>query len=260
MAENNKKNSVEEQRARQRELIELKRQKEAFAEDPDNYTAEQSDTAYVQSRRSKIENFWYYSKFAIGFAVIVILILAVGITQCATRTDYDMTIVLYFKNYADSAMSENLATVAEQYCEDLNGDGKVEVLVVNCAIPDATRLADGDGTNRLLGQFQNEEAITYIVDTGAFNDLKESFGNDFLYYGMNLPDLNGAGLKLNGSVFDAAFDTVSDNYTDTFDYYLIRRNVGENSTANKKGVEKHIRNSENFIEAVKNDPYLNGRE
>lgn len=254
------KNSVEEQRARQRELIEMKRQKEAFSEDPEHYTPTEQPVAYVQSTRSKIENFWYYSKFVIGFVLIVVLILTVGIVQCSGRTDYDMTVVMYFKTYADSTMSENLATIAEQYCEDFNGDGAVEVLVVNCSIPDEKRLSDSDSTNRLLGQFQNDEAIVYIVDKGAFNDLKNSFGDDFLYYGLNLPDLEGAAFKLNGTVFDAAFDTVSENYTANFDYYLMRRNISEKSTANKKGVSKHISNAEKFIKAVIADPYLDGKE
>lgn len=255
MANNKKKNSVEEQRERQRELIELKRKREAFKEDPENFEHEEK-VVYVQSTASKISNFWYYSKFAIGFMLIIAIILAIGVTQCATRTNYDMTIVLYTKTYVNSAMSENLAAIAEKYCDDVNKDGKVEVLVVNCAIPDDQRLADSDGSTRLLGQFQNEEAIVYIVDKGAYDDLANSFGDDFLYNGLNLPDLNGTAFQLNGTVFDAAFNKVSENYTNGFDYYLMRRNVGEKATANKGDVKKHIQNANKFITRVVSDPGL----
>lgn len=256
MAENGQKNSVEEQRERQRELIELKKRREEFNENPDEFKPEGNGEAVKQTTRSKIENFWYYSKFTIGFILIVAVILTIGISQCASRIDYDMTIVLYFKNYADSTMSENIATVAEKYCDDHNGDGKVEVLVVNCAIPEGSQTADGDAATRLLGQFQNEEAIVYIVDKGAYDDLAGSFGDDFLDYSLNLPDLDGTAFRLNGTVFDMAFNAVSTDYTNNFDYYIMRRFVGEKATANKGDVKKHIGYADRLIRNIVADPQL----
>lgn len=256
MANNRNKNSVEEQRERQRELIELKRQREAFKDDPEGFKPQQGPEQVAQTTRSKMENFWYYSKYTIGFILIVAVILTIGISQCASRPDYDMTIVLYFRRYVDSAMSENIASVAERYCDDHNGDGKVEVLVVNCAIPEGQAKNDGDASTRLMGQFQNEEAIVYIVDTGAYDDLAGSFGDDFLDYSLSLPDLNGTAFHLNGSVFDAAFDSVSEDYSATFDYYIMRRFVGEKATANKGDVKKHITYADRLISAIVADPYL----
>lgn len=259
MADKRKLNSVEEQRARQRELIELKRQKEAFNENPKGYTPQPTDDVAVeQTTASKLSNFWYYSKYTIAFIVIVAIILAISIGSCVTKTKYDLTIVLYFKTYANSTMSENLATVAEEYCEDYNGDGKVEVLVVNCSIPDDHRLTDSDGTTRLLGQFQNEEAIVYIVDTGAYNDLESSFGYDFLDNSLNLPHLDGTAFQLNATAFDAAFNVVSEDYTANFDYYIMRRAINENSTANKGDVKEYSAHADAFIRSVMADPYMNG--
>ncbi len=259
MADKRKLNSVEEQRARQKELIELKRQKEAFNENPNEYTPlESGEVAVEQSTRSKVSNFWYYSKFTIAFMVIIAIILGVCIGSCVSKTEYDLTIVMYFKTYANSTMSENVATIAEQYCEDYNGDGKVEVLVINCSIPDDQRLTDTDGATRLLGQFQNEEAIVYMVDTGAYDDLESSFGYDFLDNSMNLPHLDGTAFQLNGTAFDAAFNVVSEDYTANFDYYLMRRAINESSTANKGDVEEHIAHAEALIRSVMADPYMNG--
>ena len=257
MPDSKKRDPVEEQRARQRELIELKRQKEAFQENPEEYKPEKDEAVFVQSRRSKVENFWYYSKFTIAFLLIVGVILGIGISSCVGRTDYDMTIVLYLKTYINSTMAENIATIAEEYCEDTNGDGEVNVLVINCSITE--KLADSDGATRLLGQFQNEEAICYIVDTAAYDDLNTNFGKDFLYDGMGLPDCNGTAYKLNGTVFDAAFNTVSEGYTNNFDYYMLRRSISEKSTANKKDVREHINNAEAFIRAVMADPYFESK-
>lgn len=258
MADKKKRGSVEEQRIRQQELIELKRQREAFKENPDNYVPCVSDsTEPKQSARSRLSNFWYYSRFTIIGCLVVAIFLGFAVSQCASKTKYDLTIVLYTKTYTNSIMSENLATVAEQYCEDYNGNGEVDVLVVNCSIPDSDRLHDSDASTRLLGQFQNQEAIVYIVDTGAFKDLKTSFGDDFLDDSLQLPDLDGTAFKLNGTVFDAAFESVEQGYTNKFDYYLLRRNVGDTLISDKKGVEEHSKNANAFIEAVLKNPYMN---
>ncbi len=256
MANDNKRDPVEEQRARQRELIELKRKKEEFIENPEEFVPEGNKTDFVQSRKSKLQNFWYYSRFTIAFILILAIIMTIGIAQCTGRTEYDMTVVMYFKTAANSTMSENLATVAEQYCEDYNKDGEVNVLVVNCSIPDDTRLVDTTAATRLLGQFQNEEAIVYIVDTGAYEDLKNSFGDDFLLTDSEMPDLDGTAFHLNGTIFDAAFNAVTEDYTNEFDYYLLRRRVSENATANKGDVAEHSRRADRFIRAVMSDPGL----
>ncbi len=256
MAYNKKRDLVEEQRARQRELIELKRQKEAFKENPEEYEPTYNEVVFVQSRKSKWQNFWYYSKFTIIGCLLLAIIIGIGISSCVGKIDYDMTVVLYTKTFVDNTMSQNLSSILKEYCEDYNGDGEVNVLVVNCSIPSKLTQEGSDSTNRLLGQFQNEEAICYIVDTEAYNDLNTNFGKDFLYDGMQLPDLDGVAFKLNGTVFDEAFNIVSDGYTNNFDYYLLRRHIGENSTANKGDVAEHVRNAEKLIRSIIADPYF----
>ncbi|MBO5746647.1 MAG: hypothetical protein J6S13_06110 [Clostridia bacterium] len=255
MGDNTRKNSVEEQRARQKELIELKRKKEAFQENPDEFQHEGPAEAVAQTTRSKLENFWYYSRFTIIGILIIAIIFTIAVVQCSTKPKYDLTVVLYTKTFVDSVMSENLAAIAETYCEDFDGNGEVNVLVVNCAIPDSQRLADGDASTRLLGQFQNEAAIVYIVDKAAYDDLSKSFGDDFLDSSLKLPDLDGTAFQLNGTVFDAAFNKVSHGYSNKFDYYLLRRRIGEKATANKGDVKTHSKNANTFISAVLSDPY-----
>ncbi len=250
-----KRNPVEEQRARQQELIELKRKKEQFKENPEGYTPDEVKAEYVQSAKSKLSNFWYYSRFTIIGMLIVALIFSVAVTQCATKTEYDLTIVLYFKRFAMSTMSENVATIAEQYCPDYNGDGEVNVLVVNCAASDDERRANVDTSTRLLGQFQNEEAILYMVDAEAYRDLQSNFGTDFIYSGMKLPHLDGSAYCLNGTAFDAAFDAVSPNYSNQFDYYIMRRNVG-GTMIDKGDVKQHVTNAEEVIRNIMEDPFL----
>lgn len=260
MSDFKKSGSVEEQRKRQQELIELKRQKQLFESDPEEYKPSETPSATaVQTARSKLANFWYYSRFTILGILIVAAILAVGITQCASRTKYDCTVVLYFKHYVSSAMIENLSTIAEQYCEDYNGDGEVNVLVMDCAIPDDERMLETGlaKSTRLTAQFASAEAIVYIVDKEALEELDEIAGGIFVDDSLGLPDYDGKAFSLNGSVFDAAFDTVSNGYSDTFEYYIIRR-VVEGTTIDGKGdVDMYSKQADEFIRKIVSDPYLN---
>ena len=252
-----KKGSVEEQRARQRELIELKRKKQEFEENPDQFSHEGPKEAEVLHGRKRWQNFWYYSRKTVVFILFIAILFVFGVTQCVTKKKYDVTIVLYMKQYVESTVIWNLQTVAEKYCQDYNGDGEVNVLVVDCAVPENERLTNAEKGNALAGQFVNSEAILYIVDNGAYDDLYNSFGSDFLYYGMRLPDKDGSALQLNGTSFDAAFDSVLENYTENFDYYILRRNIkGDTLIAGKSGVKDHVKHAEELIRNIIADPLL----
>ena len=257
------KGSVEEQRKRQQELIELKRQKQEFEEHPDSYeTAYSSGEAAVQTTRSKIANFFYYGKYPILFTLIVAIILSVGVTQCAKRTKYDCTVVLYFKHYVSSSMVENLSRIAETYCEDYNGDGEVHVLVMDCAIPDEERMLETGQAKatRLMAQFASEEAIIYIVDKQALEDLDSVAGGVFVDDSLKLPAYDGKAFPLNGSVFDEAFNAVSPGYAENFEYYVIRRVVSGTAIENKSKVGKYSAEADEIIGKIVADPLLENQK
>lgn len=257
MADKDQHDIVEEQNKRQRELIELMRKKQEFEADPEGFVPEGGDTAAVpQTRRSKIANFWYYGKFTIAFILIIAIILAIGVSQCAGRTKYDCTIVLYFKHYCGSAMIDNVSKIASMYCPDTNGDGKVNVLVMDCSIPEEERMLDTGvaKSTRLGAQFTNKEAIIYIVDKEALLSLDEIANGVFVDDSLKLPEYDGKAYKLNGSVFDNAFNSVYENYTDNFEYYVIRRCVDGTAIENKKGVGKFSKLADEIIGKITEDP------
>ncbi len=253
----NKNNPVEEQKRRQKELIELKLKKQEFQRSPDDFVHE-GIPKIEQSTASKVFNFWYYARFSIAFIVILAIILAIGVTQCANRTKYDMTIVLYMKQNITSTMVENLSTVAELYCEDLNGDGEKNVLIMDCAVTDEDKLSDigMSKTTRLQANFSNQEAIVYIVDKEGFLELSALDDGEFMVDSLELPEFDGRAFKLNGSIFDDAFNTVDENFSDSFEYYITRRVVRGTQIEKKKDVEKFSNQADEFIRVVTSDPLL----
>ena len=258
MSDNKKLDLVEEQKKRQQELIELKLKKQQFESNPEEFRHEGGAPELVQDTKSKIANFWFYSKRAIAFILVVVIILAIGITQCASRTKYDMTIVLYMKHSISSIMVENLATVAERYCEDTNGDGEVNVLILDCAATDAEKKTDVgmNKATRLQASFSNHEAIVYIMDEDAFLELSALDEGEFISDDLELPLFDGRCFQLNNTLFDDAFDTEGFNYTDSFNYYLARRVVTGTQIEKNKKVAVFSEQADEFIKAVMNDPEL----
>lgn len=258
MADHKKDGLVEEQRRRQQELLELKKKKQEFEENIDSFEPEGPEAAAPLKGFARVKNFFHYAKGVIAFTLIVCIILAVGFVQCARRTEYDCTVVLYFKHYVNSAIVENLAEALEQYCEDTNGDGEVNVLVMDCAIPDEERMLETGRakSTRLMAQFSSEEAIVYIVDKECLEELDEVAGGVFVDDSLGLPEYGGKAYKLNGSVFDEAFDTVSYGYSNEFEYYIIRRCVEGTAIEGKKKASKFSEQGDRLIESVMSDPML----
>ena len=259
MPQSKKKDAVAKQREEQQELIELKRKKQEFESNIEAYEAPKpSEVAVKQGFMSKISNFWFYWRFKLLAFLIIAAILTVGVHQCATRTKYDMTIVVYFKTYLSSNMIENIAKIAENYAEDTNGDGEVNVLVMDCAIPDEEReLETGRAkSTRLMAQFQNKEAIVYMVDDEALAELDTLANGVFVDNSLELPGNEGKSYQLNGSVFDAAFDTIELGYSKNFNYHLVRRIVDGTQLEKKKDVAKYSEQGNRFIKAVMADPNL----
>lgn len=258
MSDIKKSRSVEEQQRLQRELIELKRQKQQFESNPEEYKNKGGTAEIVLTKKQKLSNFWYYGRNTVIALVIIAVLIAVCVVQCTGRTEYDCTVVLYMKRTALPEMIENVATVMEKYCPDYNGDGEVNVLVVDCAIPDEERMLENGlaGSTRLMGQFASEKAIIYIADKEALLELDQIGGGVFVDNSLSLPEFDGKALKLNGTVFDAAFNVVSEKYTNQFDYYILRRAVIGTAIEGKGDVNEYSNQADEIIGNIVADPEL----
>lgn len=268
MSNNDKNGLVEEQRRRQAELLELKKKKQEFENNIDEFQPQGPQEKTELKGAAKFKNFMHYAKGAIVFTLIVCVILGIGIVQCAGRTQYDCTVVLYMKQRLSTEIIENVATVLEQYCPDTNGDGEVNVLVMDCAIPDDARMSEWGQSKatRLSSEFANEESIIYIVDKAAFDELSALDDGNFISSSLKLPLFDGKAFQLNGTIFDSAFDVVEEsanekneyNYSENFEYYIVRRSVSGTLIEKKKNVKKYSEQADKIIKSIVADPMLEG--
>ncbi len=183
---------LEEQRRARQEFLKLKQmQKGEMAPEP-----KPSEVAYVpRTFGEKMSNFWFQYKGAVIAIAITVVLLAVLIVQCATRVEYDLEILYFTYTPTLDVQTEKMADYFEKYATDVNGDGEVNVTVLNCSVEKDTK--DIQYRNTVYTKVQtvlagNEKSLLVIADAqsvkyfdnieiegGVFESEPLTLGEDF---------------------------------------------------------------------------------
>ncbi len=180
MAEKKKNEILEEQRRARKEFLRLKKMQQGeLAPDP-----KPSEVAIVpKTKKEKLQNFWFQYKGRIIAITLIAIILAVMITQCVTKPKYDIKIVYFSYTATIDAQTELIADYFEKIATDINGDGEVNVLVINCSFEQNENNAQYRET--MLSKMQativsDEEALLFITDEESIKYFENaSIGNIF---------------------------------------------------------------------------------
>ena len=130
MSEKETNEILEEQRRARQEFLELKKMQSGEMKAP----PKPSEVAIVpKTPKEKWDNFWFQYKWYVVAITAVTVVLAVLITQCATRTKYDMEVVYFTYTAALDEQTNAVAKYIAGYAEDVNGDGEINIQVVNCS-------------------------------------------------------------------------------------------------------------------------------
>ncbi len=132
----------------------------------------------------KRENFWYHYKWHTIGLIVTVAVLAILISQCVSRPKYDFNVVYFSYTPIMDNQAELVAEYFEKYGKDLNGDGKVEVGIMNCSFSETAN--DPQYKNTQLQKLQSYivgeyKAILYITDDRSikFFDNISSEGSFF---------------------------------------------------------------------------------
>ncbi len=183
--------------------------------------------------REKAENFWYHNKWiAIGAAALC-LVAVICVVQIITRPKYDCQVVVYMDNFMDKASSEALQAQLEKYCPDTNGDGEVNVLIVDCCVyKNMSTSQMKDVLDRVQAQLMDPSSVLFIVDDETITQLDEIAPEIFV--NKQLPSLAGRGVNLAGSSIDEAVQKADTADTIKGNYYIAVRNFSESSAVHPK--------------------------
>ena len=192
MSEKKRNEILEEQRRARQEFLELKKMQNGEMEAP----PKPSEIAIVpKTPKEKWDNFWFQYKWYVIGIVAVTVILAVLITQCATRIKYDYKVVYFSYSAVIDEHTAKIADYLKPYAEDTNGDGEVNIQVINVSF--SNKSGDSQYRYSMLTKLQalltgDENAILYITDSesykyldgisesgGLFEDEPYKFGENF---------------------------------------------------------------------------------
>ena len=186
MPNNHEIETIKEQKKARRSYLELKKmQKGQIPPEP-----KPSEIALVPKTFSqKLKNFWYHDKKVVLVSLFFVIVMTLMTVQCARQPKYDLQVVLFTYNPVLNNYSDNMAEYFEKYCEDINGDGEVNVKVINCSFDakDDTRSYRKSKITRLEQAIASEaSAVLYITDPESLKHF-DTFEKDFF---------NGKSVKL----------------------------------------------------------------
>ena len=181
MAEKKTNEILEEQRRARQEFLDLKKMQQGEMEAP----PKPSEVAIVpKTPKEKWDNFWFQYKWYVIAITAITVVVAVLVAQCATRTAYDYEVVLFSYTSVLDEQADKIADYIEKYAEDMNGDGEVNVQILNCSFTDSASNTQYRYT--MMTKLQStiagdQNAMLYITDEDAYEYLDQiSDGESFL--------------------------------------------------------------------------------
>ena len=146
-----------------------------------------------------LDNFWYYNKWKLAAGIVIVISVALCISQCASRENGDYTFVLFTYNDFVDEQLDKMADYFETYGEDLNGDGEVVVTFNNCSydIGSTNQKVREARISKLQSAIIAEgKQLIYITDNKSFDYLNNLFDGAEIFVDVSLPDDDGKSLIL----------------------------------------------------------------
>lgn len=186
MAKKKVSDTIKQQRYAQEEFLKLKKMESGEIPTEPKYSEEEIKP---KSFGEKVSNFWFYYKWVIISVISLAVVLAICISQCAGKKNYDMKIVLFSnENYIPDDTTDYIAEYFEKLCPDVNGDKKFSVEIINCSF---SSKSDTQTINSMKLRIQNmiaaeESAVLYITDEAGLKYLRGISSDIFTENSLNL--------------------------------------------------------------------------
>ena len=213
-----------------------------------------------RSFRSRLSNFWYYYKWYTIVITVLVVTVAFSTVQCATAEKFDYTLLLAcsdagYSNAQIIALQQELSV----YAEDLNGDGKANVRLLDCTYNPATAPRDLVLAQRQKLQTQlmnNSEALLILTDDSCFHWLNSITDGGFMA-DIGLPLDNGRSFDLDThNLFTRAKQQCSSNLTWSKNLKISRRIVKDTLIERDKKIQNHLDHCNAFLNRVTEDKKL----
>lgn len=184
LAEREKKEKEEYAKKIQQDRIELMRLKQGIITESDTIYEEKEEKPKM-SFWKKLGNFLYHSKWWLGITVFIVGVFVFLIVDYVTKVRPDMIVLLITDDTEMQNHRQQLEEYLEQFTDDENGDGKIQVDIYPIPVTDNIGENDyytGDAT-KLSTQMMMADSVMVITDAKA---------NRYIYADETLEDLETA--------------------------------------------------------------------
>ncbi len=183
IAEEKRKREKQEREERDRRIaqdkLDLVKMKAGIADEQETIKEEHEEER-VLSFGEKAANFWYHEKMWIILALFAAAVVTFMIIDAVRREKPDLEILLICDNaLALDDQRVLLEDKLEQYVPDRNGDGKVCVSILNCALNEnKIDIQYNNNSQKFYANLQQGSIIMVITDSNTDPDLQALMVND----------------------------------------------------------------------------------
>jgi len=165
--------------------------------------------------KSFVSNYWYYYKWYVIGGLFLLFALIVLLMQSVTIEKYDASVIWAMKGYVDTPYLQEMEKELEKYCEDIDGNGEVNVRVIL-----VTYTSDGGMPNSDVEFSMQQKLVTQLSAGDVYIVI-----SDETAYENHISKLN-------------AFEDLEDSYPDNpnvdgYKYYLRDTVFTQNETLSK---------------------------
>ena len=138
--------------------------------------------------KEKLQNFWFYYKIHTISIICAVLILIVGVSQCSAKTNWDMRVVYFSYSPILDEQIKPIGTYLEKISKDLNGDGEVNIQMINCSMINNTKYNQAVLTKVQSMIATEEKAMLFIFDSDSSDYFEAEALGDFFQTTLTLGD------------------------------------------------------------------------
>lgn len=190
--DNRKQSETLSQRDKARRVfLELKEMQRKAAEEGITEHIAYSGEIKPKTFSEKLGHFFYYYWKGVVAAVAAVLIVTVAVVSCVNKKDPDLKIVIYDNRILADMYIPAVQDYFEKYCPDYNGDGEVNVSVINCTYQTGTSTAQYQQTmmQRLQGIIvTDKECMLVITSENGYEYFNNYLSENMLTEGLDLPE------------------------------------------------------------------------
>ena len=197
----------------------------------------------------KVKNLWYHDKWLIIVVAIITVSIALLVAQCATKTEYDATVVVFTYSITGDNNCEKMGEYLKPYCKDLNGDGEVNINVINCSIDNSQGNSNYSYTTRSKATAiiaNNANALLFITDDESYKYLM-SLSEDIVFF-------EGEPFEFSGDFYEFCSEE-NDFYPTPDNLQISCRTIEGTAISSDKNIDTYYAQAQTILTGLK-EKYL----